>query len=93
MAEIPEVQVLLERLTKRFVEMDSFHLSRLTPDARFRRVRQRIQEEMMDARYNSPTRMDPLGVDARNLAIEFSKMRGPQIEVLLQKVIPIWVNN
>lgn len=89
--ELNPTRVCLERAVKNFIEMDGFHLRRLTRDAALNRVRNRLQEEMIDARYNSPSRVDPLGVECRRLCRLLEGVPGPVIDKLMDEVITPWL--
>lgn len=80
-----------ERAVKLMVEMDSFHLSRMTHQAAIDRTVKRIQAEMIDATYTSPHRADELGNECRVLCQAIVGMAGPKILLMLQNLVDVYL--
>jgi hypothetical protein len=93
MTSIEVVKATIERCTVELVKIDHFHLCRLDKYKALIRVRERLQQEMIDAVYNSPERADTLAMEVRNLADMLQGIPGPVIDKLMGMIIPRWLPN
>lgn len=85
------VQATLERAVIELVQVDQFHLARVSKHKAIARTMKRLQEEMIDAKYTDPDRIDPLGVECRNLANLIEGLPGPVIQRMMFATIPLYM--
>lgn len=91
MPSLEFVKATIERAVKEMVTLDSFHLTRMTKYEAIARVIERLQQEMTDAVYFSPERMDKMAQEARTLALALKGVPGPVIQELLFEIVPQWL--